>query len=987
MRTFTLRFLPAKLYHWLATTRFFNTQHHCLCLLFFAIAAFTAQAQDPPQYGTPFGGVPDTRDINMYQVHIRPFSAAGDLDGVTARLDQIKALGTSVIYLMPIFPHGTDSRSSASPYCIKDFKAVASEYGSLTDLRELVDGAHSRGMAVILDIAINGTSWDHPWITQHPEYYQREGGTIKQLANFGDIAALDLNHSGVRAAIKDAMRYWVFAANIDGYRCDFANNPPLDFWSDIIGDLRSINTHQLLMLAEGDRQENFTVGFDMNFGDRWFWNALKDVAGGGPVSTRFQTINDYEYLHATGSQQAVRYTGNHDTYTNDNGTQRPFEVFGSHDGIVANFLVSAYMKGVPFLMSGQEIDYEPRTDWPWTNFKFDWSQNPGAAADFAKILNFRTSSTAIRRGDLTIYPSDDISAFTKTSGNEKVAVMVNLRNTPKTFVIPSTMAGTYKDAYTGTTVTLTSGATQSLSAFQYLVLTNADVDPVAVTGVNVSPASINLNMGITQQITATVLPSNATNKQVTWTSSNNGVATVNGSGLVTAVAPGNATITAATQEGNFTANAVITVNPANNFTVHFYKPSSWGNNIRIYWWEAQPTGILADGSWPGISMTNEGNGWYSHTFTNITSTNLIFNDGSNQTANLSRGSAGWFQNGTWYNSNPGSCSPTAITPYLEVNGGGWNQTATATLDAGGSVSFGPQPLAGGSWSWNGPNGFTSSSREINLQNLQTNQSGDYVATFTNTGGCTSTQTFTLTVNAVTGSNLYRLKNRWQNAYLYDNGTQAAYGTPSASDQSSQWQLIDVDGYQAIKNVATGDYLNIENLQNHVECTDVPTSYYSAQWSLEDYDGYKRIRNRWQSGDYIHIENLFGYAQHGAVYAGAYSNHWQLEPVNTSSSSSTGSSFRKMTAYSDHSDQVLNIALFPNPFNTQFNLSIEGGAENAAYHVSIIDLSGKTFISKDYNVDATGRLDHWINAEFLQPGLYFVRIANQSHFEVHKIIKE
>ena len=61
-----------------------------------------AIAQDPPQYGAPFSGVPDPRDVNMYQAHIRPYSTAGDLAGVIARLDNIKALGINVIYLMPI---------------------------------------------------------------------------------------------------------------------------------------------------------------------------------------------------------------------------------------------------------------------------------------------------------------------------------------------------------------------------------------------------------------------------------------------------------------------------------------------------------------------------------------------------------------------------------------------------------------------------------------------------------------------------------------------------------------------------------------------------------------------------------------------------------------------------------------------------------------------------------------------------------------------
>jgi glycosidase len=86
----------------------------------------------------------------MYQVNIRAFSSSHNLAGVTARLDQIKSLGTNVIYLMPVYPVGT-VRSVNSPYCIKDFQSVGTEYGSLTDLRNLVDGAHSRGMAVILD--------------------------------------------------------------------------------------------------------------------------------------------------------------------------------------------------------------------------------------------------------------------------------------------------------------------------------------------------------------------------------------------------------------------------------------------------------------------------------------------------------------------------------------------------------------------------------------------------------------------------------------------------------------------------------------------------------------------------------------------------------------------------------------------------------------------------------------------------------------------
>ena len=81
-----------------------------------------------------------------------------------------------------------------------------------------------------------------------------------------------------------------------------------------------------------------------------------------------------------------------------------------------------------------------------------------------------------------------------------------------------------------------------------------------VTGVSVSPASATLNVGGTQQLSATVTPSNADNKNVTWSSSNTSVARVSSSGLVTAVAKGNATITVTTTDGSKTATCTVTVN-------------------------------------------------------------------------------------------------------------------------------------------------------------------------------------------------------------------------------------------------------------------------------------------------------------------------------------------------------------------------------------------------------------------------------------------
>lgn len=91
---------------------------------------------------------------------------------------------------------------------------------------------------------------------------------------------------------------------------------------------------------------------------------------------------------------------------------------------------------------------------------------------------------------------------------------------------------------------------------------------VPVTGITVSPSSLSLNVGATSTLTATVSPSNATNKSYSWSSNNTGVATVNSSGLVTAKANGTATITATTADGAKTSSCTVVVTtPTSGITV------------------------------------------------------------------------------------------------------------------------------------------------------------------------------------------------------------------------------------------------------------------------------------------------------------------------------------------------------------------------------------------------------------------------------------
>jgi glycosidase len=422
---------------------------------------------DPAQYNTPFTGVPDARDAIIYQVNMRCFSSTHNFQGVISRLDSIKNLGVNVIYLMPIYPVGV-LKSVNSPYCVKDYLAVNTEFGTLTDLRNLIDGAHTRGMTVILDWVANHTAWDNAWISNPSWYVQNAAGVIQSPSGYNDVAQLNFQNMDMRAAMIKAMKYWVFTANCDGFRCDYADNPPADFWKQAIDTLRNITTHKLLMLAEGTRNDHYASGFNYTFGFR-FYGQLKTIYSSNQPVTDIDNINSQEFPTGnTDMNLVVRYITNHDVNSSD-GT--PLDLFGGNTGSMAAFVVAAYMKGVPMIYNGQEVGMTTRLVFPFTNQQINWSTNPGMTAEYKKIIAFRNNSLAIRRGTMVSYDNTNVCAFTKTSGSQTVLVLSNLRNSSVNFTIPAAIPTTgWKDAFTGNSVTLNAQIT--LSPYSYMVLTN-----------------------------------------------------------------------------------------------------------------------------------------------------------------------------------------------------------------------------------------------------------------------------------------------------------------------------------------------------------------------------------------------------------------------------------------------------------------------------------------------------------------------------------
>jgi len=100
----------------------------------------------------------------FYEVYVRAFydsngDGHGDLQGLTQKLDYLQDLGVNCLWLLPIYP----SPLKDDGYDLADFYDILPEYGTLDDLKNLIESAHARGMRVITDLVLNHTSDQHPW--------------------------------------------------------------------------------------------------------------------------------------------------------------------------------------------------------------------------------------------------------------------------------------------------------------------------------------------------------------------------------------------------------------------------------------------------------------------------------------------------------------------------------------------------------------------------------------------------------------------------------------------------------------------------------------------------------------------------------------------------------------------------------------------------------------------------------------------------------
>jgi starch synthase (maltosyl-transferring) len=223
----------------------------------------------------------------------------GGFEGVRAQLPRLAELGFDVVYLPPIHPIGTSNRKGrnnaakavagdpGSPWAIGSaaggHDAIDPGLGTFDEFEQLVADAKSLGIEIAIDFAIQ-CSPDHPWLKQHPEWFNRRpDGTLKYAENppkrYQDIYNVNFDSEdwkGLWAALRDVVLFWV-ARGVTVFRVDNPHTKPAPFWEWLIDEVRREHPETIFLAEAFTRPAMMTTLGKVGFGQSYTYFTWKNT--------------------------------------------------------------------------------------------------------------------------------------------------------------------------------------------------------------------------------------------------------------------------------------------------------------------------------------------------------------------------------------------------------------------------------------------------------------------------------------------------------------------------------------------------------------------------------------------------------------------------------------------------------------------------------------------------------------------------------------
>jgi len=415
-----------------------------LLLFLGCVPLFLAPVCNKEKLNAPKPGMEWLKTAVIYEVNLRQATPKGNLIEFVGHIPRLKDLGVDILWFMPINPIGVTNRkgSLGSYYSVRDYTAMNPEYGTIEQFKMMVQMAHSLGMKVVLDWVANHTAWDHPWITEHPDWYVKDAqGKITTQYDWTDVAKLNFKNKAMRKAMIEAMKFWVKECDIDGFRCYVAFLVPVDFWEAARKELETIKP--MFMLAEADWHPDASSdpaaythkAFDANY--NWdFMHTSAEIEKGKKPVYELKSLLKRDRERFPAKTMRMTFLTNHDE-NSWNGTVN--EKYGERWepwSILSYTLPGSF----PLIYSGQEANLNHRLRF-FDKDTISWDDT-GWNNWFRMLNSFKKAHPALwnapyggsfRLLNLTEGDTSSIFAFKRELGTDGVWVFVNFSEKPAKF--------------------------------------------------------------------------------------------------------------------------------------------------------------------------------------------------------------------------------------------------------------------------------------------------------------------------------------------------------------------------------------------------------------------------------------------------------------------------------------------------------------------------------------------------------------------------
>ena len=503
------------------------------------VATYLQTAQDPYPWNSSSFTAPDVTDLVIYELLIRDFTASHDYPSLIDTLDYLKHLGVNAIELMPIMEFEGNISWGYNP----DFSfAVDKYYGTKNGLKQFVEAAHAKGIAVILDIVCNhhfGQSplvqlyWDgsaqrpsadNPWFNQIPKHPYNVG--------------YDFNHesTATKAYMERLVKYWIQEYHVDGYRFDLSkgftqrNSYPdnVSLWGQYDASrisilknycnvIHSVKPEAYVILEHfADNSEETELAAN----NMLLWGNMNGPYGQGAMGYNANNTSDFSWAsykkRGWTQPNLVAYMESHDeervmfrTITYGNATNPPYNPKDTTTALKrveldANFFFT--IPGPKMIWQFGELGYDYSINYPsgtsdsrlspkpirW-DYYHQWKRHYTEQV-FAALIDLKKKQSAFKTTDFSLDLTTAVKRLYLRHASMDVTVLGNFDIADRNVVPNFTKTGMWYEFYTGDSLNVISPVDPlPFKAGEYRLYTSVRLPKPIFTGIEDLPSEFQKN--------------------------------------------------------------------------------------------------------------------------------------------------------------------------------------------------------------------------------------------------------------------------------------------------------------------------------------------------------------------------------------------------------------------------------------------------------------------------------------------------------------